>query len=127
MGADMGILSTDVTEALQSYVERRLHFSLDRFGRGVGRVRVRISLTSMVPGEERISRARFPRNSSPRVGRSSAGRAQWEQKSEVGAEANLVSLLQSERIGGRDRDQTGDSLLAKLEQESNLSRCSGCA
>ena len=26
MGADIRILSTDVTEALQSYVERRLHF-----------------------------------------------------------------------------------------------------
>ncbi len=31
----------------------------------------------------------------------------------LGAETNLISLLQSERIGGRDRDRTGDPLLAK--------------
>lgn len=43
MNADIRILSTDLTEALQSYIERRLHFSLGRFGRRVGRVRVRIT------------------------------------------------------------------------------------
>ncbi len=43
MDADIRILSTDLTEALQSYIERRLHFSLGRFGRRVGRVRVRIT------------------------------------------------------------------------------------
>ena len=43
MDAEIRILSTDLTEALHSYVERRLHFSLGRFGRRVGRVRVRIT------------------------------------------------------------------------------------
>jgi hypothetical protein len=32
MDADIRILSTDLTEALESYIERRLHFSLGRFG-----------------------------------------------------------------------------------------------
>jgi hypothetical protein len=74
MDADIRILSTDLTEALQSYIERRLHFSMGRFGRRMGRVRVRIR-TSMAPGEERISRARFPRNSSARIRRSCS--RQW--------------------------------------------------
>jgi ribosome hibernation promoting factor len=43
MDTDIRILSTDLTEALQSYIERRLHFSLGRFGRRVGRVTVRIT------------------------------------------------------------------------------------
>lgn len=43
MEADIRILSTNLTEALQSYIERRLHVSLGRFGRRVGRVRVRIT------------------------------------------------------------------------------------
>ena len=43
MDADIRILSTDLTQALQSYIERRLHFSLSRFGGRVGRVRVRIT------------------------------------------------------------------------------------
>lgn len=43
MNADIRILSTNLTEALQSYIERRLHFSLGRFGGRVGRVRVRIT------------------------------------------------------------------------------------
>ncbi|HYY72182.1 MAG TPA: hypothetical protein VE778_01190 [Candidatus Bathyarchaeia archaeon] len=43
MNVDIRILSTDLTEALQSYIERRLHFSLGRFGRRVGRIRVRIT------------------------------------------------------------------------------------
>jgi len=43
MDADIRILSTNLTDALQSYIERRLHFSLGRFGRRVGRVRVRIT------------------------------------------------------------------------------------
>lgn len=43
MDTDIRILSTNLTEALQSYIERRLHFSLGRFGRRVGRVKVRIT------------------------------------------------------------------------------------
>jgi putative sigma-54 modulation protein len=43
MDAEIRVLCTDLTEALQSYIERRLHFSLGRFGRRVGRVRVRIT------------------------------------------------------------------------------------
>ena len=43
MDTDIRILSTDLTEALQSYIERRLHFSLRRFGRRVGRISVRIT------------------------------------------------------------------------------------
>ena len=43
MDTDIRILSTDLTEALQSYIERRLHFSLGRFGRRVGRISVRIT------------------------------------------------------------------------------------
>ena len=43
MDAEIRILSTNLTEALQSYIERRLRFSLGRFGGRVGRVRVRIS------------------------------------------------------------------------------------
>ena len=43
MDTDIRILSSDLTEALQSYIERRLYFALGRFGRRVGRVRVRIS------------------------------------------------------------------------------------
>ena len=46
MDTDIRILSTDLTEALQPYIERRLYFSLGRFGRfgrRVGRVRVRIT------------------------------------------------------------------------------------
>lgn len=43
MDTDIRILSTDLSEALQSYIERRLYFSLARFGRWVGRVRVRIT------------------------------------------------------------------------------------
>jgi hypothetical protein len=42
MDADIRILNTDLTEALQSHIERRLHFSMGRFGRRMGRVRVRI-------------------------------------------------------------------------------------
>ena len=36
MDTDIRILSTDLTEAVQSYIERRLYFSLGRFGRRVG-------------------------------------------------------------------------------------------
>jgi len=43
MDADIRILSTDLTQTLQSYIERRLHFSLGRFGQRVGRVRVRVT------------------------------------------------------------------------------------
>src|SRR6476661_8550262 len=43
MDADIRILSMNLTEALQSYIERRLHYSLGRFGQRVGRVRVRIT------------------------------------------------------------------------------------
>jgi putative sigma-54 modulation protein len=43
MDADIRIFSVDLTDALQSYIERRLHFSIGRFGRWVGRVRVRIT------------------------------------------------------------------------------------
>ena len=43
MDTDIRILSTDLTEALQSYIQRRLQFSLGRFGERVGRVRVRIT------------------------------------------------------------------------------------
>ena len=50
MNADIRILSTDLTEALQSYIERRLHFSLGRFGKRVGRVRVRITDVNNVRG-----------------------------------------------------------------------------
>ena len=50
MDADIRILSTDLTEALQSYIERRLHFSLGRFGNRVGRVRVRITDVNSVRG-----------------------------------------------------------------------------
>lgn len=50
MDADIRILSTDLTKALQSYIERRLHFSLGRFGRRVGRVRVRITDVNAVRG-----------------------------------------------------------------------------
>jgi len=42
MDTDIRILSADLTEALQSYIKRRLHFSLGRFGERVGRVGVRI-------------------------------------------------------------------------------------
>ena len=49
MDADIRILSTDVTEALQSYIERRL-LSLGRFGRRVGRVRVRITDVNALRG-----------------------------------------------------------------------------
>jgi len=64
MDADIRILSTDLTEALQSYIERRLHFSLGRFGRRVGRVRVRITDVNG-PLADRTSRAIFRRNSCP--------------------------------------------------------------
>ncbi len=40
MDTDIRILSADLTEALQSYIKRRLHFSLGRFGERVGRVGV---------------------------------------------------------------------------------------
>ena len=40
MDADIRILSTDLTELLQSYIQRRLHFSLGRFAGRVGRVKV---------------------------------------------------------------------------------------
>jgi ribosome-associated translation inhibitor RaiA len=50
MDADIRILSTNLTEALQSYIERRLHFSLGRFGRRVGRVRVRITDVNALRG-----------------------------------------------------------------------------
>ena len=43
MDTDIRILSADLTEALQSYIKRRLHFSLGRFGRRVGRVKARIT------------------------------------------------------------------------------------
>ena len=43
MDTDIRTLSTDLTEALHSYIERRLYFSLGRFGRRVGRVKVRIT------------------------------------------------------------------------------------
>lgn len=50
MNVDIRILSTDLTEALQSYIERRLHFSLGRFGKRVGRIRVRITDVNSVRG-----------------------------------------------------------------------------
>lgn len=50
MDADIRILSTDLTVALESYIERRLHFSLGRFGRRVGRVRVRITDVNALRG-----------------------------------------------------------------------------
>jgi ribosome-associated translation inhibitor RaiA len=50
MDPDIRILSTDLTEALQSYIERRLHYSLGRFGRRVGRVRVRITDVNALRG-----------------------------------------------------------------------------
>jgi len=50
MDADIRILSTNLTEALQSYIERRLHFSLGRFGRRVGRVSVRITDVNALRG-----------------------------------------------------------------------------
>ena len=43
METDIRILSTELTTALQSYIERRLHFSLRRFGQQVGRVTVRVT------------------------------------------------------------------------------------
>lgn len=43
MDSDIRIIDTDLTQALRAYVERRLHFSLGRFGRRVGRVTVCIS------------------------------------------------------------------------------------
>lgn len=50
MDADIRILSTNLTEALQTYIERRLHFSLGRFGKRVGRVRVRITDVNALRG-----------------------------------------------------------------------------
>ena len=50
MDADIRILSSDLTEALHSYIERRLHFSLGRFGRRMGRVRVRITDVNALRG-----------------------------------------------------------------------------
>ena len=43
MELEIRVKHTDLTEALRSYVERRLRFSLGRFGGRVGRVTVRIS------------------------------------------------------------------------------------
>jgi putative sigma-54 modulation protein len=43
MDTDIRILKMDLTEALQSYIKRRLHFCLGRFGERVGRVRVCIT------------------------------------------------------------------------------------
>lgn len=42
MELEIRVQHTDLTEALRSYVERRLRFSLGRFGGRVGRVTVRI-------------------------------------------------------------------------------------
>jgi len=50
MNADIRILSTDLRDALLSYIERRLHFSLGRFGKRVGRVTVRITDVSGLRG-----------------------------------------------------------------------------
>ena len=43
MDTEIRILSIDLTKALHSYIERRLHFALRRFGRQVGRVSVRVT------------------------------------------------------------------------------------
>jgi putative sigma-54 modulation protein len=43
MDTDIRILSMDQTNELHSYIERRLHFALRRFGRQVGRVSVRVT------------------------------------------------------------------------------------
>lgn len=43
MNTDIRIFDTDLAQALRAYVERRLHFSLSRFGKRVGRVSVRIT------------------------------------------------------------------------------------
>jgi putative sigma-54 modulation protein len=43
MDTDIRILSMDLTKELHSYIERRLHFALRRFGRQVGRVSVRVT------------------------------------------------------------------------------------
>jgi putative sigma-54 modulation protein len=43
METDICILDTDLTQALRAYIDRRLLFALGRFGRRVGRVRVRIT------------------------------------------------------------------------------------
>ena len=43
MNLEIRIRSTDLTEALHAYVERRLHFSLGRFAGRLGAVKVRIT------------------------------------------------------------------------------------
>lgn len=43
MKVEIRIQSTDLAEALRSYIERRLHFSLGRFAGRLGRVKVRIT------------------------------------------------------------------------------------
>jgi len=50
----------DLAQALQQYVERRLHFALSRFGGRVGQVTVRISSDSPATSRCRISTEVMP-------------------------------------------------------------------
>ena len=51
MNVDVRIRTADLNDALRTYIERRLRFSLGRFARTLGRVRIQV---------ERVAGARVP-------------------------------------------------------------------
>ena len=42
MNVDVRIRTADLSDALRTYIERRLHFALGRFAGALGRVRVQV-------------------------------------------------------------------------------------
>ena len=55
MQMEIRIQSTDLTEVIKGYIERRLRFALGRFGGRVGQISLRISGNSSGENECRIS------------------------------------------------------------------------
>jgi hypothetical protein len=72
MNVDVCIESADLKGALRTYIKRRLHFSLGRYGGKLGRIRVRVQ---DVPGAGELPDAscQIPSAGSPGRTRAAAG------------------------------------------------------
>lgn len=64
MKVDVRIESEDLKGALRTYIQRRLHFTLGRFGEKLGRVRVRVQM-SRESASSSTRHAIYRRSSSP--------------------------------------------------------------
>ena len=63
MQVRMHITNADLSQAFRTYVERRLHFGLGRFGRRVGQITVRIGTDGRIDSRCRISAEVLPSGS----------------------------------------------------------------